>query len=118
MAAGWVGQLSPNECVLMNIIPESWLKERLNTTDERELARRDAMSLGLSESDLNELIRQGPSPTWMAKWEAFISQRMPGDELWFFESPRETWSNDFAGRAGYALVRSRRVIDVLVSRKS
>jgi hypothetical protein len=99
------------------MIPESWLKERLETTDVRELFERELMSLGLSDPGLQEWLASGPSPQWAEKWREFIGQMAAGDELWFFESPTETWGN-LAGRAGYALVRSGHVIDSLVSRKS
>ena len=99
------------------MIPESWLKERLETTDVQELSKRELTRLGLSESDLQALSAKGASPWWLEQWRVFISQMGAGDELWFFESPAETW-NSLAGRAGYALVRSGRVVASLVSRKS
>lgn len=34
-----------------------------------------------------------------------------GDELWWYDSPPETWEQ-LCGRAGWALVRAGRVIDV------
>jgi hypothetical protein len=99
------------------MIPESWLKERLDTTDVRELAKREFMSSGMSDPDLKQLLDRGPSPRWVEKWQEFIGHAVAGDEIWFFESPPETWC-DLAGRAGYALVRSGHVVDSIVSRKS
>jgi len=81
------------------MIPESWLKERLQTTDVRELLQCELMSSGLSNPDLQRLLARGPSPQWAKKWRAFIAQMVAGDELWFFESPPETWSS-LAGRSG------------------
>lgn len=34
----------------------------------------------------------------------------PGQELWYFESPQETW-DALCGRAGYAIVQGGRVVD-------
>jgi hypothetical protein len=99
------------------MIPESWLKERLQTTDVNELFKRELLNLGLSDSDRHELLSKGPSPTWLDKWRQFIPQMLPGYELWSFESPPETWAN-LAGAAGYAIVRSGRIIASLSSRRS
>jgi hypothetical protein len=103
--------------ITLTMISESWLKERLETTDAQDLFKRELMSFGLSDSDLHELLARGPSPRWAGKWREFLGQMVAGDELWFFESPPETWST-FAGRAGYALVRSGHIVDFIVSRKS
>jgi hypothetical protein len=99
------------------MIPESWLKERLDTTDVREITRRELMSYGLSEADFKRLFAEGPSPEWKDTWQAFIDQAVDGDELWSFKSPPETW-NTFAGRSGYALVRSGHIISSIVTCKS
>ena len=99
------------------MIPESWLKERLQTTDVRELLERELMGSGLSDRDLERLLAGGPSPQWVVKWQALIAKMIAGDELWFFESPSETWGR-FAGAAGYALVRSGHIVDSITSRRS
>jgi hypothetical protein len=99
------------------MIPESWLKERLQTTDVQDLYKRELIGSGLSDSDLRQLLSHGPSPQWVEKWRAFISQMIAGDELWFFESPPETWSS-LSGRAGYALARAGHLVDSIVSRRS
>jgi len=99
------------------MIPESWLKERLHTTDANELFERELLSLGLSDSDMQELRTEGPSPRFAEAWRRFVGQMVPGDELWWFESPPETWKG-LAGSAGYALVRSGQIVAQLGSRRS
>jgi len=99
------------------MVPDSWLKERLQTSDVQELSKRELIRLGLSDSVFRELVARGPSPEWLEKWRAFISQMGAGDELWFFESPPETWAG-IAGVAGYALVRAGRIIDTVATRRS
>jgi len=65
-------------------VPKSWLKEQI---DDYE-----------SEED-----RTGGL--------AFLISRMePGDELWWYESPRELWQHKM-GANGYCLVRNHRVVD-------
>jgi hypothetical protein len=68
-------------------VPESWLKERLITTDAHELAKHELADSGVSDADMQRLFAVGPSPRWMEKWQAFIGQMVAGDELWFFKSP-------------------------------
>ncbi|TWU32771.1 hypothetical protein Q31b_58140 [Novipirellula aureliae] len=48
------------------------------------------------------------------QWQRIKEQLQPGDKLYKFRSPPETWAN-MAGRAGIALVRDDKVIDTLVT---
>ena len=48
------------------------------------------------------------------QWQRIKEQMQPGDQLYEFRSPPETWAN-LAGRAGIALVRHDRVINSLVT---
>jgi hypothetical protein len=48
------------------------------------------------------------------QWQRIKEQMQPGDELYKFRSPPETWAN-LAGRAGIALVRDGKVIDTLLT---
>ena len=47
------------------------------------------------------------------EWEALKAQMRPGDQLWTFASPAESWEH-LAGRAGIALVRDGNTIAVLL----
>jgi hypothetical protein len=50
------------------------------------------------------------------KFEFRVKVRlMPGDELWTFSGPPDSWQA-LAGRSGFALVRAGRVIDHIVTR--
>jgi hypothetical protein len=93
------------------MIPNAWLKERMETTDFGEVFKDHLTRLGLSESDLH------PAPKAREAWRVFIGQMTGGDELWFFESPPETWGG-LAGRSGYAIVRSGSIVDSMVTAKS
>jgi hypothetical protein len=59
-------------------VPESWLKERLTTTDAHELAKYELAGSGISVPDLQKLVGEGISPRWMEKWQAFIGQMAIG----------------------------------------
>jgi hypothetical protein len=48
-------------------------------------------------------------------WSAFVKQMQPGDELWFFSSPRASWAW-LAGRKGYAIVRNGKKVDSYITR--
>ena len=73
-------------------------------------------SLDLSNDNKNTLLdRSKQFKEWVAsKWEPFIAEVMPGDEVWRFQSPPETWAN-MAGRAGYSIVRDGTIIRSLVT---
>ena len=42
-------------------------------------------------------------------WIRLRNLLFEGDEIWYFDSPRETW-HKFAGRRGYAIVRDGKTI--------
>jgi hypothetical protein len=48
------------------------------------------------------------------RWADFKARMQPDDELYFFNSPAESWRN-LAGRTGYVLVRDGEVADELVT---
>jgi hypothetical protein len=50
-----------------------------------------------------------------SRWIALITQMIPGDELWEFDSPREDWIAGF-GSSGYAILRDGEFIDMMVIR--
>jgi hypothetical protein len=49
-----------------------------------------------------------------AVWQRLLNAMQPGDELWEFCSPPETWADE-GGRAGYVLMRAGRVIEVVLT---
>jgi hypothetical protein len=63
--------------------------------------------------------RLGPDPVPFGfindRWKKLTAQMQPGDELWSFSSPPETWQR-LCGRAGIALVRNGEIIDTLTTR--
>src|ERR1700684_150905 len=48
------------------------------------------------------------------QWEAIKAAMQPGDELWTFASPANSWE-DLAGRAGIAVVRDGNLVMVLTT---
>jgi hypothetical protein len=78
--------------------PDSTLQEKLAWKD-------DAGTLHIDEHAAIAVKR--PRELWPGK---FISAMQPGDQLWWFSSPEETWRM-LCGRAGYALVRNGDIID-------
>jgi hypothetical protein len=81
-------------------IPKDWLQERATA----------------AEAEAHHTSPEWPVPfgALNAEWEQMLTQMQPGDELWSFASPRESWEQ-LAGRAGYALVRDGVAIAVLVT---
>jgi hypothetical protein len=65
-----------------SIYPVEWLQERI-TAEEAERMQTHA------------------------QWETLRASMQPGDELWTFASPAESWQR-LAGRSGIALVRNKK----------
>jgi hypothetical protein len=95
-----------------------WLQKKLETTDYVALASEELLSLGLvdknAEREFLERLAKGPAPE---RWTELIRAMQPGDEFWYYKSPKETWDS-FSGRAGYAIVRKGEVISFFTSMKS
>jgi len=89
-----------------DVIPKKWLKKK--TTVEKA-----------EQAHLVTDGRLGPKPVPFGfindRWEKLKATMRPGDELWEFESPRESWE-DLAGRAGLCLMREGRIIDAITTR--
>jgi hypothetical protein len=82
------------------------------------LAQSDWWRLNRLTSDANKeklLDRSEAFEEWtVAKWDPFVAEMLPGDELWRFSSPKETWAN-FMGRSGYSIVRKGTIVRSLVT---
>lgn len=48
------------------------------------------------------------------RFNEFVAKVQPGDEIWTFKSPPESW-RALAGRAGFAIVRGGQVVADLVT---
>lgn len=98
------------------MIPVEWLDERLDETDPEQVARRELQQLE-SGLDPEQALASAAFARWRQQWAAFSVQRAPGDELWSFTSPAESWQR-LSGAAGYAIVRDGRPIHALTTRRS
>jgi hypothetical protein len=85
----------------MSFIPPEWLSEKVSV----EKAEADNLSDGR------------PFGYQHRKWEHLKARMIPGDELWEFCSPEDTWAH-LIGRQGYAVVRRGQVVDSLVTTMS
>ncbi len=85
----------------MSVIPTEWLSEKV-TVAQAEAANMDGgRAFGYQH----------------LKWERLKQAMTAGDELWEFCSPEHTWTH-LMGRQGYAVVRSGRIVDSLVTTMS
>lgn len=88
------------------MIPMDWLGERIT----------------IEQAESDNATVPAPDRPWTGKpfggvndqWEAMKHRIVPGDELWTFCSPPESWKHH-AGREGIALVREAKVLIVLVT---
>lgn len=58
------------------------------------------------------LKRISPEDLLDEQWLQFRDKKRDGDELWYFRTPQETWTEFFprCGMEGYALIRDDRVV--------
>jgi hypothetical protein len=91
------------------MIPKAWLTER-TTVEESEAANP-----GITD-ERTERFPDAAKPFGFQhrEWEEFKALILPGDELWVFSSPPESWKN-LAGSFGVALVRGGVPIKILVT---
>ena len=78
----------------MSDIPKEWLHKQVSVTDV--------------EKDIQN------SEPLVARWNSLKAGLEPGDEVWSFMSPADTWKH-LAGRAGYAIVRDGNPVDGMIT---
>jgi hypothetical protein len=94
-------------------IRSDWLVEPLRSSDPAD-ARR--ISLGDTYSSQDE-VEQFPTewtPEFRAEWDRFLKKAAPGDAIWFFRSPRDTW-DELGGREGFVIMRDGTPIAAIVT---
>ncbi|MGD0147065.1 MAG: hypothetical protein ABSB77_00620 [Xanthobacteraceae bacterium] len=90
-------------------IPKEWLDKKIS------VAEAEATHPGLNDERVQgtpEVAK--PFGFRNSQWEALKAEMQPGDELWTFSSPAESWKY-LAGRAGVALVRDGKPIKVVIT---
>jgi len=89
-------------------IPKEWLQNTIT------VAQAEAENPGITDDRVAKYPDAAqPFGFRHGDWEALKAQMQPGDELWTFASPPESWQH-LAGRAGIALVRDGNPIVVLL----
>jgi hypothetical protein len=96
---------------MSEVVPREWLKKRTTVAKEEARSLRQIYQMRkqypgievpmLAFGDLN------------AKWTELVAAMLPGDELWEFESPPETWPKH--GRVGLVVMRGDLVVASLIS---
>jgi hypothetical protein len=91
------------------VIPLTWLQEKMT------LAEAEAEHPGITD-ERKERFPEAAKPFGFQhqKWEEFKAAMLPGDELWAFSSPADSWKH-LAGRSGIALVRGGVPIRIIVT---
>jgi hypothetical protein len=76
-------------------VESEWLKQTMEASIIASLLRK------ISQEELLD-----------EQWLQFRDKMLGGDELWYFRTPQETWTEFFprCGMEGYALVRDGRVV--------
>jgi hypothetical protein len=87
------------------LVPPEWMKRRLSFREaEAEMDKEHRRVERLPGAG------RYPRATTEERWLSFKAGAMPGDELWYYDSPREDWMG-FCGRRGYAIVRGGVAVD-------
>ncbi len=92
------------------MIPLAWLQKKVT------IAEAEAQHPGIKDDRAARFPdARKPFGFMHREWEDFKAAMLPGDELWTFSSPPESWV-DLAGRAGIALVRKDVPIRTIVTK--
>jgi hypothetical protein len=90
-------------------IPKDWLDKKIS------IAEAEAAHPGISDDRVQRFPDAAKPFGFRSRaWEALKAEMQPGDELWTFSSPADSWQH-LAGRAGVALVRDGNPIEALVT---
>ena len=93
----------------MPLIPKAWLDKKVT------IAEAEAEHPGINDERVQRFPDAAkPFGFKNGQWEAIKAAMQPGDELWTFASPAESWEN-LAGRAGITVVRDGNPIMVLTT---
>jgi len=92
----------------ISMIPKEWLQKPIS------VAEAEAAYPGIRDDRVKRFPDAAKPFGFMnAEWESLKAEMQPGDELWTFSSPPESWQ-DLAGRAGIALVRNGAPVKILL----
>jgi hypothetical protein len=90
------------------MIPKEWLQKPISVPEA------EAAYPGITDDRVKRFPDAAKPFGFMnGEWEALKAEKRPGDELWTFSSPPESWQ-DLAGRAGLALVRNGAPVKILI----
>ena len=93
-------------------ISKAWLDKKVT------IAEAEAAHPGVNDERVQSMPEIAkPFGFLNGQWEALKAEMQPGDELWTFSSPAQSWQ-DLAGSAGVALVRDGNPIKVLVTMRN
>jgi hypothetical protein len=82
----------------MREIPKQWLSTRVT----------------VAEAENANSVRDRPFGEQYGHWERLKGGMAPGDELWEFVSPPDSWAHR-CGRQGYAVVRRGEIVASLLT---
>ncbi len=99
----------------MTEIPQNWLRQK-GTPEDFERARLERVAAGFNlpfEKVLQKFAAR-PFGALTDAWRSFIGRMQPGDELWSFSSPDDTFPKKL-GCQGFAIVREGSIRDTLIT---
>ena len=89
-------------------IDPAWLKEKVSMTVD-QLSEQSHIAFRKARPDLVGTECDKPGGLSHKHWMEFVRRYREGDEIWTFRSSERSWAQ-WAGRAGYALLRKGKVV--------
>jgi hypothetical protein len=90
-------------------IPKAWLDKKIS------IEEAEALHPGVRDERVQQMPEIAkPFGFLNSNWEALKAAMQPGDELWTFASPPDSWQN-LAGSGGVVLVRDGTPIKALIT---
>src|SRR3990167_7055619 len=94
------------------IVP--WLQEEVDAPNVESALNVEGVK---SHTNLLQDIGQKKKNDWRILWDAFLSHKKPGDKIHYFQSDDLSWKQ-FAGRAGFVIVRDGKPVKTFTTRMS
>lgn len=91
------------------MIPKEWLQAQVIVIDAEAAARLEFAQMKVSEEVIMSYFPSPAFTRFQQRWDSFVARMQPGDALWWFKSPQETWAS-LCGRSGFAIIRGSKVV--------
>ncbi len=94
-------------------IKEEWLVcQKTPYEFELDALKNKASAFNIPMDKIVQKFADKPFGHMTSKWKEFVSQLLPDDELWYFNTPKKM-INQKMGAIGYAIIRKGKIVDTI-----